>query len=348
MMIQRLLLCALLSAAQALVAQQPAGKTTNLPTSKLLSSTPNRLAFVNSFPATIALSPDGAYAALLNDGFGTQESNGHQSISILDLKTNTVADFPDQRLGPDAHQSYFVGLAFSSEGKHLYASIGSITDPTGKKAGDTGNGIAVYSFDSGKVTPERFIKIGPQAIAPGKFVSRGLFKLGPGFAIPFPAGLAVISGEQGDKLLVANNYADNVVLMDAATGNVLKTFDLSTTKLIPGAFPYAVMATRDGKRAWCSLWNQSRVVELDLQRGKIARFINLQVPDNRIAPGSHPTALLLSPSEKMLYVALANADQVIGVPIGSTSKDLQVLHTTMADMKFRGTVPTALAISPDG
>src|SRR5581483_5091887 len=105
-----------------------------------------RLAFVNSFPATIAVSPDGNYAALLNDGYGTQHSRGLQSISILDFRTNQVADFPDERLGPDAHQSYFQGLVFSSDGKHLYASIGSITDPTGVHPGNTGNGIAVYSF----------------------------------------------------------------------------------------------------------------------------------------------------------------------------------------------------------
>jgi hypothetical protein len=70
----------------------------NLPTSKSLTlPVPGYLARTNSFPATIALSPDGRYAALLNQGYGTQESGARQSIAILDLSTNQLHDFPDDR-----------------------------------------------------------------------------------------------------------------------------------------------------------------------------------------------------------------------------------------------------------
>src|SRR6266436_3082703 len=106
----------------------------NLPTSKTLTlPVPGYLARTNSFPATIALSPDGRYAALLNQGYGTQEAGARQSIAILDLSNNQLHDFPDDRLSDEysTHQSYFIGLAFSSDGKHLYASMGSITDPEG-------------------------------------------------------------------------------------------------------------------------------------------------------------------------------------------------------------------------
>ena len=58
-----------------------------LPTSKMLTvPSPGRIGSTNSFPATMVLSPDGRYAALLNDGYGTQETLAHQSISVLDLK----------------------------------------------------------------------------------------------------------------------------------------------------------------------------------------------------------------------------------------------------------------------
>jgi hypothetical protein len=88
-----------------------------LPTSKVLATpSPGRISAVNSFPATIALSPDGRYAALLNNGYGTQQTQAHQSIAILDLKTNQLSDFPDARLSDTAHQSYFLGFAFSSDG----------------------------------------------------------------------------------------------------------------------------------------------------------------------------------------------------------------------------------------
>ncbi len=66
----------------------------SLPTSKLLDTpSPGRIGAVNSFPATIALSPDGHYAALLNNGYGTQQTQAHQSITILDLQTNQLQRF---------------------------------------------------------------------------------------------------------------------------------------------------------------------------------------------------------------------------------------------------------------
>jgi DNA-binding beta-propeller fold protein YncE len=317
-----------------------------LPTTKLLTvPSPGKIGSTNSFPATIALSPDGRYAALLNDGYGTQESLAHQSIAILDLSNNHLADYPDARLSDESFQSYFLGLVFSSDGKHLYASMGSITDPTGVKAGNTGNGIAVYTFSQGKVAPERFIHIAPQALAAGKKVSIGLQKTPAGTAIPYPAGLALVSSGGQDKLLVANNLSDNVVLLDAASGKVLQKFDLSTDQLVPSAFPYACVAARDGRRGWCSLWNASQVVELDLAAGKVIRWIKLRQPDDPLAPGSHPTAMLLSPDEKVLYVTLSNVDHVAAISIADGAA---VYLSTKPPSAGYGSYPTALALSTDG
>jgi len=237
-------------------------KQISLPTSKVLHvPTPGWLGSLNSFPATVALSPDGKFAAFLNDGYGTQKALARQSISILNLGNNEITDFPDDRFPEDAKQSYFIGLSFSSDGAHLYASVGSISDPMGAKRGNLGNGIAVYTFEAGKVTPERFIRIAPQRLAAGNRVARGLRKAPAGTAIPYPAGLAVVSGETGDKLLVANNLSDSVILLDARSGEVSSQFDLGTNKLVPSSFPYGVIASRDGKRAWVSLWNASKLVE---------------------------------------------------------------------------------------
>ncbi|MGA8150933.1 MAG: phosphoesterase [Terriglobales bacterium] len=321
----------------------------NLSTSKqLLGRSPGVLTSLNGLTPTIAVSPDKRYAALLHDGYGTQRAGAHQSISILDLGTNQLTDFPEQRLGEDAHQSYFIGLAFSSDGNHLYASVGSITDPTGGKAGDTGNGIAVYGFHDGKVVPERFIKIPPQKVAEGKRIAHALQKTAAGTAIPYPAGLAVITaGGEPDNLLVAENYADAVVLVDSTSGNILKTFDLSTNELIPSSFPYTCVVTRDGARAWCSLWNASRLAELDLANGKIVRWIPVQQPQDPLAPGSHPTALRLSHDESLLYVALANADRVMALRTNASGPDLPLV-TLMPGEKSPGSCPSSLAESADG
>ena len=320
-----------------------------LPTSKVLTlSALGVLGRLNGFAAAMAISPDARYAAILNDGYGTQQNQVHQSIAILDLSTNQLTDFPEDRMPEDARQSYFLGLAFSSDGRHLYASVGSITDPTGEKPGDTGNGIAVYGFHAGKVAWDRFIKIPPQKIVAGKRVAQGVRKTAEGTAIPYPAGLAVIAG-QGvpDELLVANNLSDNVVLVDSASGQVLKQFDLSTRDLIPSAFPYTVIASRDGHRAWCSLWNASRVAELDLEKGTVARWIPLLEPKDPTAPGSHPTAMLLSPDEKLLYVALSNMDRVAAIETG-TGAAVPRFGVVWGNQKFAGTSPIALAQSADG
>ena len=318
-----------------------------LPTSKMLTvPSPGRIGSTNSFPSTMVVSPDGRYAALLDDGYGTQETLAQQSISVLDLKTNQIVDYPDARFSEPSHQSYFLGVAFSSDGKHLYASVGSLTDPTGTTSGNLGNGIAVYRFSEGKVAPERFIAIPLQPLSTGKKLAVGL-TAPPQMAIPYPAGLAVISDAGRDKLLVANNLSDNVVLLDPAMGKILQTFDLTTNDLVPSSFPYTCVATRDGRRAWCSLWNASFVAELDLTSGTIPRWIKLKKPEDPLAPGSHPTAMQLSADEKTLYVTLSNIDQVAAVTT-SDGNPFQFVSAAAAGQNFGGAYPTALAQSQDG
>jgi DNA-binding beta-propeller fold protein YncE len=319
----------------------------NLPTSKSLTlPVPGYLARTNSFPATIALSPDGRYAALLNQGYGTQESAGHQSIAILDLSNNQLEDFPDDRLSGDSstHQSYFIGLAFSSDGRHLYASMGSITDPTGEKPTGTGNGIAVYKFASGKVTPERFIKIAPQKIAEGKEVASGLRKTPAGTAVPYPAGFAVLPGPKGDRLLIANNLSDNVVLLDVASGRIEKSFDLSRNRYIPSEYPYTVIANKAGTKAWVSLWNGPAVAELNLETGRVARWIEAGTSNDSVGPSSHATAMLLNDKENSLYIALANADSVAAVDLSSAVTYIRY----RSDRGDPGSVFQSIALSLDG
>src|SRR5690242_20800925 len=70
-----------------------------LPSSKLLlEPVPGNPQKTNSFPTAMALSPDGKYLALLNDGYGTFESNYSQSIAVLDIAKNELTDFADKRL----------------------------------------------------------------------------------------------------------------------------------------------------------------------------------------------------------------------------------------------------------
>jgi DNA-binding beta-propeller fold protein YncE len=302
---------------------------------------PGFVARTNAYPTTMVLSPDGRYAALLNEGFGTQESGLRQSIGILDLTTNQLRDFPDERVGDRTKHSYFVGLAFSSDGKHLYASLSSASD----------SGIAVYQFDNGRVTPERVIPIPPQPFAPGKSRTYEAREIPAGTASAYPAGIAVLATPSGDRLLVANNLADDIVLIDAATGQSLKSFDLSVSRYIPTAYPYTVVANKSGTKAYVSLWNDSSVAELDLQSGEILRRIALWRPADPVAAGTHPTALLLSRHEDTLYVALGNAgvaaaDGVAAVDL-KTGTVLRCYRTGLPGDEAAGTDAIAIALSAD-
>jgi DNA-binding beta-propeller fold protein YncE len=197
----------------------------------------------------------------------------------------------------------------------------------------------------GAVVPERFIPIPLQPLSSGKQLAVGLTAPAH-MAIPYPAGIAVISDAGQDKLLIANNLSDNVVLLDPATGKILQTFDLSTSDLVPSSFPYTCVSTKDGRRAWCSLWNASQVAELDLTSGKVARWIKLNVPEDPLAPGSHPSALLLSRDETTLYIALSNIDEVAAV---STQDGIvRQFFSTVSHFQEPGTYPIALAQTIDG
>ena len=339
-------LCVTCTIAQ--VAAQKAQKEISLPTSKtLLEPVPGEPQRTNSLPVTAALRADGKYLALLNNGFGSAESNYRQSIAVLDLANNQLRDFSDGRLATHAQQTYFLGLAWSVDGRELYASMASLTDPEGKKPGNTGNGIAVYRFAEGTLTPQRFLKLPLAPLGKDKKNTYGAKFVPAGYVSPYPAGIAVVKREGGEALLVAENLADDAVLIDARDGKLLQRFDLGRGKVVPSSFPYTVVANRDGSRGWCSLWNGSSVAELDLRSGKIVRQIALLPPQEETEPSSHPTALLLSPDERRLYVTLANRDRV-AVIATTDGKVERSLDTRLPGQNYGGNYPIALAQSDDG
>ncbi|MGH9540918.1 MAG: bifunctional YncE family protein/alkaline phosphatase family protein [Terriglobales bacterium] len=336
------LLLALALLPASLAAQSPtAAKIIDLPSNERLAEpapgAPQRL---DSFPSTLAVSPDGRYLAILNEGFGTQ------SIAVLDMATDRVRDYADPRLDAKQRQSYFLGLAFSPDGSELFASLASLTDPLGRRAGDLGNGILVYRFHGGALAPERFIPIPLQRLAAGHRATGMGRETRRGFAVPYPAGLAVFQAAGGLRILVADNLSDDALLLDATTGQTLESFDLSVSPTVPAAYPYAVAIAPDHRTAYCSLWNASRVAKLDLTTGRVAGWLPLDAPASAEAAGSHPSALLLSRDGRRLYVALANADRVAAVSLRGGPPAW--LDTTLPGERYGGSTPNALAESPDG
>jgi hypothetical protein len=314
---------------------------TQIPNSKLFGELPGNPRRINNFPTAAVISPDARFAVFLHSGYGAYTSAERQSLTVLNLETNSIHDFPDDRLGSDAKQTYFLGLAFSLDGQHLYASMASLTDPLGKGKGSTGNGIAVYSFQNGEITPERFLPLAPRSKIPTGKIRRDEFK-----EVTYPAGLTIGISDGVERLLVASNSSDEALLLNTSDGKIVHRFDLSTFKHIPASLPYTTVMTSDGKRGFVSLWNASAVAELDLAAGSLRRFIPLRKPAASLEGGSHPTALLLSRDNSRLFIALTNRDE-IDVLDTNTAKLLYSLSTKLPGQLFGGSDPESLALSAD-
>jgi YVTN family beta-propeller protein len=239
-----------------------------------------------------------------------------------------------------------------------------------------GSGVIVYGFHDGKIVRERMLKIPMQQLAPGrKTLLVGGVESDKG--VPFPAAIVVLTGAAGsvppahsqsarkdgapgqfggssgqvggEKLLVAGNLSDDVLVMDAASGAVEKRFDLAETNAVPSVYPIALAVTKDQSRAFVALWNASEIVELDLKKGTVGRKLALLKPRLATAAGSHPFVMEIAPDEKTMYVALANRDAVASVNIDKGQFALKgYFDTRLPGQSYFGAEPDALAVSPDG
>jgi DNA-binding beta-propeller fold protein YncE len=329
-----------------------AGQTVNLPTSKeLIGEIPGHPQRINSLPMSMAVSPDRRYVVTVNAGFGTRGPNYEQSLAVLDVDSGAIADFPDTRTPTHARQTLYSGLAFSRDGRRLFASMGSVTDPMGtkdKNGLDTGNGIAIYSFKDGKIAPDGFLALPLQQLAPGRKTKLIGGEDGDK-GVPFPAAIAVLGTAGAEKLLVADNLSDDVLLIDAKSGVIEKRFDLSENEAVPSTFPIALALTKDGARAFVALWNASEIVELNLAKGTVGRKLELLKPSSPVAPGTHPCDLTVSPDGKTLYVALANRDAVAAVTVNAGEFAVKgYFDTRLPGQSYFGAEPEALALNADG
>jgi DNA-binding beta-propeller fold protein YncE len=336
-------------------AQQGSTAVVDLPTSKqLLLPVPGDPRRVNSLPMSLAVSPDGRWVVSLNAGYGTLESGYAQSLAVMDTQSGELRDFPDARVAAGATQTFFSGLAFSADGTKVYASLASSSDPVGDGGKKTGNGIVVYGFADGVLTPQDFLKLPLVKLASGRHTSYLEENGGTGAGragVSYPAAIAVVPGAK-ERLLVAENLSDTVALMDAKTGEIERSFDVSESVDVPSTYPIAVAVTKDGRRAFVALWNASEVVELNLASGAVVRHVALLKPKSAIAPGTHPCALLLDERAGVMYVALSNRDAVAAVAIGTQrAPELAVrgyFDTRLPGQSYFGAEPVALAMRADG
>ena len=154
-----------------------------------------------------------------------------------------------------------------------------------------------------------------------------------------------------EKLLVADNLSDDVLLLDAATGRDRKAIRSGRERC--GAVDVSRSrwrVSKDGSARVC------RAVECvgDCRSwistsGTVGRKLALLKPPSPVAPGTHPCAFALSPDGKTLYVALANRDAVAAVNVGGGQFAVKgYFDTRLPGQSYFGAEPVALAVNANG
>ncbi|MBI4514195.1 MAG: bifunctional YncE family protein/alkaline phosphatase family protein [Deltaproteobacteria bacterium] len=290
------------------------------------------------FPAGMAISRDGAFLLVTNNGFLGQ--------SLMSVNTTTLrTKFQTIETG---FNSLFQGIVLAPDGRTGFASAGGWENNTG----ETVVRIATIA-DDGKVT------------------AAGCDSGGCISVNGFPAGLAI--SPDGQKLFVVQNLAHALAVVDVASRTMLtsivvgkspwsvavhptrhevyvtnrgdRTVSIVDTDLnrvvatVPtGSNPNALAVTPDGSKVFVANANTDDLTVFDVANPTAARTISL-TPFAGARPGASPSALTISPDGAAVYVALSWENAV--AVINAATEALQGYIPT-------GFYPSALAVSPDG
>lgn len=249
---------------------------------------------LGDLPMNSALSPDGKKLLVTNNGQGTQ------SLQLVDVAHH----FVDQTLTYKSPESLYMGLAWSADGTRAFASAAANSK------------IRTYSYTGGKLTEGTALQL-PTSTSGGKALNL------------FPAGLALTP--DGKRLVVADQLADAVSVVDLGTGNVTTT---------PGGHrPLWVTLSHDGGTAYVTNQGASTVTVLNIAGAEPKVTGNLDV-------GLHPNKSLLSKDGKTLYVANGDADTVSVVDlVAGKSSAISLAPYKNAPV---GSNPTGLALDGEG
>lgn len=263
---------------------------------------------LGDFPVNLAVHPSGRYVAALHCGYSRHE------IRILELPSGQpLSSFPLAEA--------FYGLAWSPDGRRLYASGASLEV------------VHELAFASGLLSAARELRV------------RRAGETG------VPIGLA--PSADGAALYVAEGWGQAVKKLALADGRLLWSNTLAAAppnsgtdpegrrwKMVAStdaAFPYALVPDEKHGRVFVSLWAQSAVAVLDAASGRtLARW----------PVGAHPNEMLLA-RDGRLFVAEANLNTV-SVLDTQDGRVLEQLSGAFAPDAPPGATPNSLALTPDG
>ena len=298
-----------------------------------LANYPN---FVAGEAVRSQLSPDGATLAVLCAGQnslyvsdGTVDvANSTQYIFLYDVSgANRQSPLLKQVLRPtNAH----VGLVFSPDGSKLYAAAGR----------DDVVNIFTKSADV-------WAAAGTISLNHAKGIGNGV--------APNAGGLALSS--DGKTLVVVNNYNDSISVIDTDTATVRYEHDLrpffagneGQAGGVGGTFPFAVVVKGNGI-AYVTLDRDREVIAIDIGSPTAGHLVK------RIKLDGNALGLTLDASQRRLYVAQDNADQVAVIDTTTNRVIAKIdarapegmLPEADGDARYTGAGTFGVTLSPEG
>ncbi len=229
----------------------------------------------------------------------TDGTEREENLQVVDTSSATVVD-SEAFAGGD--RALFLGLAISSDHRKVWASGGGA------------NTVWAFDFDdtTGQLTaaPDRDL---PLAVSGHGYVS----------------GIALLPD---DHTLLVNLMLDGATLVvDADTNTVVRTVTFDMER-----WPYDLVTTADGTRAYVSMWGSSDVVPFDTATGTTLPPITV---------GKAPEGMALSPDGSVLAVTSSDADSVAVVDVATAEVQVLPIH---AGSDLHGASPSAIAFGPDG
>jgi YVTN family beta-propeller protein len=260
---------------------------------------------VGQMPLAMVEAPEGDRLVLLLNGW---RDEGIQVVDRTSGKVLQTVKLP----------AAFLGLAFSTDGKTLYASGGN-TDV-----------IYAFGWANGAATLRDSIVLQERATPRAN-------------GVRYPAGIAV--SRDGRQLYVAEDLVDSLAVVDLATRRVTQRLATgrypyavavapnggvyvsnwggqhvssyesasgalrATGQILVGRHPSALLLNSRGNRLFVALASVDRVVSVDLARRRVIGEL-LDPPPSGPGEGSTPNALALSADGGRLFVAEGDANAV--------------------------------------
>jgi DNA-binding beta-propeller fold protein YncE len=261
----------------------------------------------------VALSPDGHYAIVSNDGAGSGAATGSgtsltsgYSLTVVDARTMRIVS-----VYQDPSAAFFMGVAAATDPNDASRTIVLASD------GEAGS-VRVFDLDAnGQLTPD-----GAPIALPAATGRRA-----------FPAQIAI--APDGRVAYVADNLGDAVVAIDLTNRTVLRALAVGHFPLYVAAGARTVLAAGTGLSAYAPLnppalqpqfaqpafdpQKSSSLTVFELSGGAIGDPATIPMdpaPDGtQIVGGAAPGATVISRSGDYAYVALANIDRVAVVSL---------------------------------